>query len=220
MAAVATDRATRVLTVDALGDLLATSFNGASPVGLTINTAPDMKGGKSCPYAGRVRVETTFGGFVGFNYQRAVNKRRVAEGKEGDFVPSKRPWGVRVEGTPLVEHNGKLYLEYTTLKTHSARTFLDGVEVHDEATLKDIAKWRRESSNAAHQGLETEFKVRTVALENIRSIRCMGEDIVVQRYPRAAAPVDVLRGEFVALRDDNLLILIIDLAKLLEKAQA
>jgi hypothetical protein len=179
MTAVATERAVRHLSVDQLRDVLATQLNGSAPVGLTIRTRPEMTGGKSCPYKDRVEVETTFGAFVGFNYQRAVNRRREREGKEGDFVPSPRPWGQRIQGTPLVEHKGSFYLEYTPMRTHLARTFLDGRLVLDTATLEDIERWRKRSSNAAHQGLETEFKVRTVSLENIRSIRCLGEDITV-----------------------------------------
>jgi hypothetical protein len=220
MTAVATERAVRHLSVDQLRDVLATQLNGSAPVGLTIRTRPEMTGGKSCPYKDRVEVETTFGAFVGFNYQRAVNRRREREGKEGDFVPSPRPWGQRIQGTPLVEHKGSFYLEYTPMRTHLARTFLDGRLVLDTATLEDIERWRKRSSNAAHQGLETEFKVRTVSLENIRSIRCLGEDITVHRAPVFhQLPAAVLVRDFAALSDGDVLIMLGRLLNEIERRQ-
>lgn len=222
MTAVATERTVRHLSVDQLRDVLATQLNGAAPVGLSIRTEYRMKGGVSCPYKGRVVKETDLAGFVGFNYQRAVNKRRVMEGGDPTFVPSPRKWGERIPGTPLVEHNGEFYLEYTPLHYRASRLVLDGCPVTEGSQAeKDIVAWRADrSDNAAHQGLTKEFAVRTVALKNIRSIRCLGEDITVHRLP-IIAPIArvVLVRDFAALNDGELLTILRQLLNEVERRQ-
>ena len=63
------------------------------------------------PYHGKVFKEQVSNVFINFNYQNSVNRARLKEGKDADFVPQYRAWGQKVPGTPLVLHENKYYLE-------------------------------------------------------------------------------------------------------------
>jgi hypothetical protein len=102
-------------------------------------------------------------------YERMVNKRLDAEGKDADFEVGKRAWGTRIGATPFIEHNGKKYLEVFFIRAGQTHYLLDGAPVakHDILGMPSTSV-----SEESQGGLENQVVVRTIALDNIRSITC------------------------------------------------
>lgn len=62
--------------------LMLEAVKGVTFLTLISVTTPKFRGGKSCPYQGRVRKVGKTNACVGFNYERSVNKVRTSEGLE------------------------------------------------------------------------------------------------------------------------------------------
>ena len=148
------------------------NLKSATPTTIITNTIPKMRK-KNNPYLDRVTKFMKANVFINFNYENSVNKVRDKEGNEVDFVASPRIWGVKIPGTPLVEHKGSYYLECRFLK-HVNTTYICNNQNIDESVLSDFLQ---EGSNAAHQGVsfENEVILRDFKIENILEIRLMGE---------------------------------------------
>ena len=76
------------------------------------------------------RVNVIFGS--GLNYLSVINRRRKKIGLDSIYSPQKRPWGIRVNGTPFIEHKGNRYLNCLVIRQLSAKYFKDGLEVSKE----------------------------------------------------------------------------------------
>lgn len=135
-----------------------------------MSTFPKLKGGKANPHQGRVNKLTT--GAIGIlytsgkGYFEKVNEGLIKEEKAPDFEPKPRAWGLRVEGTPLIEHKEKFYLdvifecpgetEFFFLDTPIARDEIEGLENKKEGD---------------QGGLDEKVYVRTIALESIMDVQ-------------------------------------------------
>lgn len=110
-------------------------------IGLTQRKVLDMYK-KGNPFYGRVEVVQNIRGHINFNYGNAVRKTT----RDDSFVPAKRAWGVRVPGTPLVEHADKNYIELKC-EGKPGRTlyFLDGVQVKDQEVIDQIIGFKKPS---------------------------------------------------------------------------
>ena len=148
------------------------SLTGRALVLLVVSTEPTMRV-RDNPYVGRARKRSTLRAWVGDDYARIVNERRMIEGKPADFVPAKRRWGNRVENTPLIEHDGKTYLETLVDSCIDTTYLVDGKPV-DEAVLKPFFPDKRAPSS--RQGLDDEVVVRTFNLDNIQAFMPLLED--------------------------------------------
>jgi hypothetical protein len=110
------------------------------------------------------------------NYQNMVNNRRVAEGKEADFV-SKETWFVKVNdgfNGSIVANRKDAAALYLFFACNAARThtyFVDGVEATAEE-IEIIKQFKPAAAKATNQGLDRDVIVRTVKFEGIRKIVC------------------------------------------------
>lgn len=98
-----------------------------------------------------VTKEQTQNVFINAKWENVVNNALKKEGKAADFVLSERKWGKHVPNTPLIEYNGKYYLQ---------------VSYHNGKVVNNI------------EGVSTEYKkpdLRTFSLESIRSITLEGQ---------------------------------------------
>jgi hypothetical protein len=99
------------------------------------------------------KVSVVFGSSM--NYLNVVNRRRKKLGLEPVLTMNNgRTWGHKINGTPLIWHNGKEYLECLLLKTLKETYYKDCVEVSKEEALpkknftetyelgKDSPQWR------------------------------------------------------------------------------
>ncbi len=159
------------------GATFATIVTETEPAFNKFSRTKDALGNKvPCPYNEVVKV-STMNITINFIYANSVNRAQVKEGSEGDFTPAPRKWGERVEGTPFVMHDGKIYLEAKANAAPSQLAYIDkttGAEV-DKALLEDYLPVKK--SNAAHQGLseENEIIVRDFKLLSIKEIKMNGE---------------------------------------------
>jgi hypothetical protein len=135
-------------------------------VRLNFMTVPKLKGGKANPDQGRIQKVTT--GAIGIlytsgrGYFEKVNEGLIAEGKAPDFEPKPRAWGVRVEGTPLIEHKGKFYLDVVFEHPGETEYFF-----HDEPIKKEDIEGLEDKKEGEQGGLEEKVYVRTISLESL-----------------------------------------------------
>lgn len=159
-----------MLTVNELRDNLM-AFKGAAIVTIHTDTEPAMnKTGN--PYVG-ARKKSSVNGMINWIYECAVNRQRIREGLTPDFQAYPRKWGQRIQGTPLVEHNGKYYLEMKV--QHADSIYYVG---QMEIPSADITPYLRPLSKT-RQGVTREIILRDYALENIKGITYGGELITI-----------------------------------------
>jgi hypothetical protein len=148
------------------------SVRGATMVSFIASTEPRLKAGN--PFPG-LRKITKIGGVLNFNYAAAVNRQREREGMTPDFVAESRKWGQRVEGTPIVTHNGKFYVEAKVERSEIMGYIMPDLSVVDE---NEVAKWLP-NRHSGRQHVEKAIVLRDFAVENIRSMRIKGGEYVI-----------------------------------------
>lgn len=155
------------------------NVNGASFIGLTtvtdvkVNKTMGGRGTPANPHFGRV-VKVTEGASVMVfqnktinGYEAMVQRRLEKEGKKAsDFQLGPRQWGTRLENLPVVEHNGKYYLEVIFLRAGRSHYLLNGQQIEK----KDIIGLPKEPEGGEQGGLEDKVVIRTYAFDSIQSI--------------------------------------------------
>lgn len=156
---------------EALAPLLE-SRKGAYP--LTIRSYTLVKMNKFIddvpnPYYNRVYKRACVNGMANWVYANSVNLQRSREGKDADFVPHRRQWGVRLENSPLVYNKNKneYYLELKVEKSIWHQYYLDGVEISDEEVNPYLPL-----KSQTRQGVDKEIILRDYMLRNIETV-CM-----------------------------------------------
>lgn len=146
--------------VDFMADLKGHQF-----VNIMALTEPSM----TCdnPFKGRVKKFTITPMSVNYDYEKAVNRRLVAEGKEPTFKVGKLPWGQWCNGlkNKVIQHKGKFYLRTYCVRKQHPRSYylLDGHLASSEeynAFAPYLEKSDKESAKQSACGLEQEFQVK------------------------------------------------------------
>ena len=147
------------------------AVNGSTFVGLNTTTPVKLTGGKKNPLQGRVTKVMRDANVMVFTnknsngYANMVERRLQSEGKNPkSFVLGDRPWGTRVEGLPIVEHNGKDYLEVIFLNSGKTEYLVDGKPF--DGKIEGL----QASPEVDQAGLNDKVIVRTFAVDNIDSI--------------------------------------------------
>lgn len=153
------------------------NVNGGSFISMDTTTTPKLLGGKKNPMQGRVRKHNKGASIMVFQnkktnaYDNMVKRRLLAEGKDPDlFKLSPRAWGTRLQGTPLVEHKGALYLEVIFLASGQTSYTLDGQPI-DKANIQGLNDKPAEGKQGS---LEDKVIIRTFKLDSITRL-CIGE---------------------------------------------
>jgi hypothetical protein len=156
------------------------SLAGGTFVGIDTQTEVKLKGGKKNPHQGRVTKVMRGAQIMVFTnsetnaYDAMVRRRLEAEGKDPDsFKLGERAWGVRIAGTPFVEHKGEYYLETIFMRAGSVEYQLDGVSI-DKADIEGLEE--RGVNPDSQAGLENRVVIRTFKLDSIMGLRAMGVD--------------------------------------------
>lgn len=110
------------------------------------------------------KISVVFGGSM--KYINVVNRRRKKLGLPPIITTNGgRAWGHKINGTPLVWHKDKTYLECLLLKTLDEKYYKDGVEVKKEDVL-------------AKRGFQEQYDLgknspqwRVFELENVKAIK-------------------------------------------------
>ncbi len=156
------------------------NVSGTSFIGLDTETEVALKGGKSNPYKGRVTKKMTgasvmvFSNTGGSAYESVVKNRLIKEGKDPmTFSVGPRAWGTRIEGTPFIEHNEKLYLEVIFLKSGKTEYFVDGKPQDDMSEIPGFEKKEEATvvNPESQGGIENKVVIRTFDVGNVTEIR-------------------------------------------------
>ena len=111
--------------------------------------------------------------------QASVIRQRAREGLTPDFEALPRKWGVRLPGTPLIAHDGMLYLEVKVERALDQR-----YETVDGKSLDGIAVGTfLPSRGPSRQGVSREVILRDYGLASIVSIRLGGVVYLVRDNP-------------------------------------
>ena len=148
------------------------SVRGATMVSFIASTEPRLKAGN--PFPG-LRKITKIGGVLNFNYAASVNRQREREGMTPDFVAEPRKWGQRVEGTPIVTHNGKFYVEAKVERSEIMGYIMPDLSMVDE---HEVLNWLP-NRHGGRQHVEKTIILRDFAVENLRSMRIKGNEYVI-----------------------------------------
>ena len=146
--------------------------NGSTFVGLNTETTLPLAGGKENPHCGRIKKITTGTSVMVFQnkkvngYQAMVSRRLEAEGKSSEFKLSPRKWGRRIKEMPVVEYEGRLYLEVITLRSGRVHYELDGKVIDRQ----NIIGFKGPLEEAAQGGLDNKVIIRTYAFDSLRSV--------------------------------------------------
>ncbi len=178
------------MQIDELMTVLS-KLNGCTFAGLDSVTVPVLLGGKKNPMQGKVEKHCLghrvllFSNKQSNGYLNKVRRHLEAEGKDpNSFELGPLPWGTRVPETPVIEHNGKHYLQCVFLAPGSTeyrvRDTIDcnGIyAVPGDELNKDEIIGLNERSGSEHQNLDREVIVRCYKLESIQAIRLLGTEL-------------------------------------------
>ena len=148
------------------------SVKGSTFVTIQTVTTPKFIGGKSCPFAGAIKISKV-NGCIGFNYENSVNNQRKRENSEPDFVSEPRTWGHRISGTPLVKHEGLYYLEIKVEKSELP-IYILGTSILDN---NEVENWIREQTT--RQDVEKPVILRDYKIDSIQKIIINKKEYVV-----------------------------------------
>ena len=137
---------------------------------IKLTTMSDVKltGGKKNPLQGKV-TKVTEGATVnlmdGTTYGEVVKEQMVKEGKDpNDFKINERPWGIRVDNTPLIKHNDQYYLETMHLSGGTTTYMVEGNPTNkDDIEGLPVTK----VSESSQGGIDNKVIIRTHKLESI-----------------------------------------------------
>jgi len=139
---------------------------------ITTLTGVKLTGGKKNPMQGRITKKGTGGSVMFFGnsksngYANMKNRRASKQDASTEkFVPKPRPWGNRINGTPLVFHKDKVYAECVFLHPQKTEYFLDGNPI----AKSDIEGMKKSSAKGSNDVI-----LRTINIDNITTLK-MGE---------------------------------------------
>lgn len=113
---------------------------------------------------------------IAYNYESAVNRHRVAEGKENDFKAESLPWGEWLVVNRVISHKGKTYYRVYDFPNNvdEQEYRIDGIKVSEEVMCV-INAYLASKTHTSRQGVEKEVRPTTIDEDNIFYIKCGGE---------------------------------------------
>ena len=145
------------------------------PVSVDIITEPKMRKTDN-PYLG-TKKSVTINGLIGFNYSNSVNNQLGREDKEMTFVPQPRKWGV-LNGN-LVYHKEEIYLQIKAQSSSIPVFSLNG-QLIDKSVVEPFLY--EHTKPHTQDGIDKEIAVRDININNILSIRMLGEEYVIVEF--------------------------------------
>ncbi len=150
-------------------------INGTAFVTLDTLTSVRLMFGANNPQQGHITKRTVgaqvmvFQNTHGSAYEAMVRRRMVAEGLDPDFKAKPRAWGTRIPDTPIVDHNGKHYLEVIFLKPGRVEYLFKG-RLIDPDYITGLPDETREQGGQASQVV-----IRCFAADSIQRVSVNGK---------------------------------------------
>jgi len=122
-------------------------------------------------------------GFVGADYQNAVNREATRQGAEGNFETEKLPWGTWLVKNKIIIHNDEYYLRTQSTpnqRRNQAAKILNYLtnsgQILTREQVKPFLPPTYESAKQQDEaGLDKTVWVRTYKFNSIKKIRIRGE---------------------------------------------
>ena len=164
-------------------------FKGAQIISIDSVTQVKLVGGQQNPMQGKVKKVTLGAQVMIFDsskgYKNMINRRLKKQNAEdlttialfeaiasSGFEPGPRQWGQRVDGTPFVEHKGKLYLECIFIRPGKSTYYLGEEEID-----KDDIIGLPDKTEGDQGGLIDKVIIRTFAIDSLLQVRKSKETI-------------------------------------------
>jgi len=112
------------------------------------------------PYLGAVVTKST-NGIINFDYQNAVNRQLVREGKTAEFEAKERKWGKHVTKA-IIEHKGNYYIQIRVGQTYGHKYMLEGAEI----AYNDLKAFITPKKENDHQGTDKEIVIRDIKFDD------------------------------------------------------
>lgn len=113
---------------------------------------------------------------VNYSYESAVNRNRVAEGKDADFEAESLPWGEWLVPNKVITHKDKIYYRlYDIVGGLIDQIYFVNGHVATDAEMTIIKAWEASKTHTSRQGVQKEVKPTCVAEDNILYIKCKDE---------------------------------------------
>ena len=130
----------------------------------------------NCVFNGDIFVEKTEYVNIKLSYEASVNRQRVREDIEPDFVSEPLPWGEWVIPNLVIVHKGEYYLRYyEDMSANWDKSDRKWFEGKTEMTADRIDRWKREfgpadKDDSGRQETDKPVRPRTVKFCNIISM--------------------------------------------------
>jgi hypothetical protein len=145
-------------------------IRGATMISFVATTVPRLLAGN--PWVKVVKTSKV-SAVLNFDYEKAVNRQRLREGKVADFKAEPRKWGSYVGKSSVVEHKGNFYIN-VKVERSEATYMADGEEVAEA----EVESWIGER-HSGRQKVEKAVSGRDFKIENVRSIRMKGTEYII-----------------------------------------
>lgn len=149
---------------------------GSSAVSVEVETEVDMRKTGN-PYVGAIKLNTV-AGLIGFDYETGVNNALGKEDKPLDFVAQAHKWAFPTDSKNLLTNKdgSKLYLRIKVQSAGNPEFFFNGARI-DKALLVPFMPVHKKPATQAN--LNNEYVVRTYGIDSIRSMKLLGNELVV-----------------------------------------
>ena len=147
-----------------------------------IEALTDAKARKTGNPFGTVFKHSRSVGFIGVNYENAVNREGVRQGVEANFEADSLPWGEWLIPNKIISHKGELYLRTQSTPGQRMRQRAKILSYRNEVGAKlareEVSPFlppKVMSAKQARAGLADEVSVRVFKFSSIQKIRVKGE---------------------------------------------
>lgn len=152
------------------------TVKGSSAISVEVETEVDMRKTGN-PYIGAIKLNTV-AGLIGFDYETGVNNLLGKEDKPMEFKAQAHKWAVPTDSKNLVANKDgtKLYLRIKVQSAGTPTFFFNGEKIEKALLAPFIPEHKKPATQAA---LDGEYVVRTYALDSIRSMKILGDELEV-----------------------------------------
>lgn len=174
---------------------------GSSAVSIEVETEVDMRKTGN-PYVGAVKLNTV-AGLIGFDYENGVNNLLGKEDKPMEFKAMAHKWALPTDSKNLLTNKdgSKLYLRIKVQSAGSPEFFFNGARIEKALFAPFMPEHKKPATQAA---LDGEYVVRTYAIDSIRAMKILGDELVIvavgQEKTEVSQPVNATKaGDLVNL---------------------
>lgn len=153
---------------------------GATPITFVATTdaranRKSVDGNKTPNPYDKILKRTRVNGFIGYDYEAAVNRQRTREGETADFEVGERSHGERI-APAVAETNGVRKL-VVKVQSYLESEYFGVIGTTMKAITKDEAKlFIKEKTSSGAQGVEKEIDHKEYNISNIESVTLKGEN--------------------------------------------